>query len=257
MNSSLLLSIDIIGAVVAITLVLLLGLWRALTAADWPAREVRGAVLTTGSVLFGWLVVALFLARPGVFASAANQPFPLIALAIGVQIVLGALLICGSRRVREIIDAVPQNWLVGLQFYRVVGLTFLVLYAAGLLPGVFALPAGIGDVLIGLSALLVAVVYARNHPQRDAYVTLWNWLGITDLVVAVATGFLSSPSQFQIFAREAPNLLIGSFPLVYDSNLRRSALDRSPHGFADPVAAEVQSGTRGIGSFGFCGFESC
>src|SRR4249920_1376943 len=98
MNSFFLLSIDIIGAVVAITLVLLLGLWRVLAAADWPAREIRGAVFTTGSVLFGWLAMALFLAWLGVFASAANQPFPFIALAIGVPIVLGALLICGSRR---------------------------------------------------------------------------------------------------------------------------------------------------------------
>jgi hypothetical protein len=32
--------------------------------------------------------------------------------------------------------------------------------------------------------------------------------------VAVVTGFLSAPSRFQLFSLEAPNALIGSFPLV-------------------------------------------
>jgi hypothetical protein len=39
-------------------------------------------------------------------------------------------------------------------------------------------------------------------------------LGISDLVIAVATGFLSAPSPFQIFSLDAPNVLVGSFPLV-------------------------------------------
>jgi hypothetical protein len=74
-------------------------------------------VLTLGSILFGWLAVALLLAWSGISRSAVRQPFPYIALAIGIPIVVGTLLIRGSRRVREIVDAVPQSWLVGFQFY--------------------------------------------------------------------------------------------------------------------------------------------
>ena len=44
--------------------------------------------------------------------------------------------------------------------------------------------------------------------------SLWNWLGIGDLVIAMATGFLSASSRFQIFSLDAPNVVIGSFPLV-------------------------------------------
>ena len=98
------------------------------------------------------------------------------------------------------------------QFYRVLGVTFLVLYAAGQLPGIFALPAGWGDVMVGLTALMVGARAARS--ENDQLVTLWNWLGISDLVIAVATGFLSASSRFQIFSLDAPNVLIGSFPLV-------------------------------------------
>jgi hypothetical protein len=95
----------------------------------------------------------------------------------------------GSKQVREIIAAVAQSQLVAFQFYRVLGVTFLVLYAAGQLPGIFALPAGWGDVMVGLTALMVGARAARS--ENDQLVTLWNWLGISDLVIAVATGFLS------------------------------------------------------------------
>jgi hypothetical protein len=160
------------------------------------------------------LVLALFLAGQGAFRSALNQPVPYIALAIGIPILVGGLLVHRSEEVREIIVAVPQNQLVAFQVYRVLGVIFLGLHAAGRLPGSFAWPAGYGDVFVGLSALLVGAIYNRNHPKGDQLVSLWNWIGIADLLVAVTTGFLSAPSRFQILALDAPNVVIGSFPLV-------------------------------------------
>jgi hypothetical protein len=207
------LSILIVGADVAITTVLLFGVRRALLATG-RTSDVRGIMWTLGGMLFGWLALALFLGWLNIFRTAYDQRFPYIALAMGIPIVIGAALIRWSGRVREIIDVVPQNWLVGFQLYRVVGAIFLVLYAAGLLPGIFAIPAGYGDVFVGLTAPLVAIGYARYHSQSDQFVALWNWFGIADLVIAVATGFLSAPSRLQMFSLDAPNLLIGSFPLV-------------------------------------------
>src|SRR5260370_731611 len=98
-----------------------------------------------------------------------------------------------------------------LSAYRVVVLVSF-LCAAGRLPGLFACPAGCGDVMVGLTALMVGARAARS--DNDQLVILWNWLGISDLVIAMATGFLSAPSRFQIFSLDAPNVLIGSFPLV-------------------------------------------
>jgi hypothetical protein len=93
-------------------------------------------------------------------------------------------------------------------------LIFLVLYATGHLPGVFAWPAGVGDVLVGLLAPLVGAAYARGSRRADGWVRVWNWLGIADLLVALTTGFLSSPSPLQMFAFDAPNELISAFPLA-------------------------------------------
>ena len=114
----------------------------------------------------------------------------------------------------RIIDAVPQRWLVGIQFYRALGVIFLILYGTGKLPGLFAWPASLGDVLVGVLAPVVAVAYARDPHQNGDLVSTWNLFGLADLVIAVSAGFLTSPSPFQLFAFEAPNELITTFPLV-------------------------------------------
>jgi hypothetical protein len=108
--------------------------------------------------------------------------------------------------------AVPQPWIVGVQFYRALGVVFLILYATNKMPGLFALPAGIGDVIVGLLAPLVALACARDARRNVGRVTTWNILGILDLVVAITTGFITSPST--LFSYEPPNPLIAILPLV-------------------------------------------
>jgi hypothetical protein len=90
---------------------------------------------------------------------------------------------------------------------------FLILYAAGKLPGVFAWPAGLGDLLAGVLAPPV-VAYRRGPRENADLVSAWNLFGLADLVVAVTKGMLSSPSPFQLFAFDLPNELISRFPLV-------------------------------------------
>jgi hypothetical protein len=128
--------------------------------------------------------------------------------------VLGGYLILRSRYVSRLIGIIPPHWLVGIQLYRALGVISLVLYGTGNLPGLFALPAGIGDVAVGLLAPVVAHRYRRNPSVNAGLVRRWNIFGIIDLAVAVSMGFLTSPSPFQAFAFAEPNRLIGAFPLV-------------------------------------------
>jgi hypothetical protein len=78
----------------------------------------------------------------------------------------------------------------------------------------FALPAGLGDVLVGVLAPVVAIAYRRGPRENTNLVSVWNLFGLADLVVAVTAGFLTSPSAFQLFAFDLPNELISRFPLV-------------------------------------------
>ena len=112
------------------------------------------------------------------------------------------------------IPGISDEFGVSAQAARCGAMIFLVLYAAALLPGFFALPAGIGDIAVGASALVIAALYRSGGNPPAAIVALWNGFGIADLIVAVATGFLSSPSPLQVAAFHLPNQLITELPLV-------------------------------------------
>jgi hypothetical protein len=62
-------------------------------------------------------------------------------------VIIGAPLLLLSKRVGQLLDAMPTTWLVALQLYRVLGSQWLAFWLRGLLPGLWALPAGAGDVL--------------------------------------------------------------------------------------------------------------
>ena len=196
-----------IGMIAAV----LLGLRRALVKAGRPAREANATTAVAALVVVGWFAGTAGLAWLGAYEGAGG--IPTIQFGILVPVLVGAML-WRLPAVMRIVDAVPQQWLVGIQLYRVLGFVFVVLWAAGSLPGLFALPAGLGDLAVGLLAPLVALAYARNPAAHAGSVQAWNAAGVADLAIALATGLLTSPSPFQLFAFDAPNALIDKFPLV-------------------------------------------
>jgi hypothetical protein len=192
---------------------ILFGINKALAEASWPDSERRRAVTLSASLLLGWLAVALGLAGAGVYHVTAGG-IPTLQYGLLLPILIGVVLIWRSDLVRRILDAVPQSWVVGVQFYRALGVVFLTLYAAGKFPGLFALPAGLGDVAVGLSAPFVALAYARNRHENAGAVRAWNILGILDLVVAVTMGFLTSPSAITPLEVHPTSELITMRPMV-------------------------------------------
>jgi len=202
----------VLGADIAIIAAILLGLHQSLAAADWPVGLGSRTIGTFAGVLTAWFALAVALAWLDFFRGASDR-LPTIQFGVFLPIFVGIALWLVPI-VRRTIEAVPLSWLVGVQLYRVLGVIFLVLYASGKIPGAFALPAGIGDVLTGLLAPIVALGYARRQPGAERRVLAWNVFGLLDLVVAVTMGFLTSPSPFQLLSLDAPNQLITAFPLV-------------------------------------------
>jgi hypothetical protein len=198
-----------IGTIAAIVV----GLNQALKRANWSERERRLAVGTTSAVLVGWFAAAVALASLGVYRANAHQ-LPAIQFGILIPILVGSIVIWRSTAFSRLLEAVPQRWIVAIQAYRLEGATFLILYAAGQLPGLFALPAGIGDMTTGLLALVIGLNASRRQQIPSRNILLWNLFGIADLIVAVTTGFLTSPSPLQQFAFDHPNELISQFPLI-------------------------------------------
>jgi hypothetical protein len=203
----------LLAGALAVLAAIVFGLRQALTLAKWPDRERKQAIWPIMALLALWFVAALFLSTSGFFRATPSGA-PTIQYGLLIPILVGVGLFWIWPQLQRTVDAVPQEWLVGLQFYRVEGLIFLVLYAQGRAPGAFALPAGFGDVAVGLLAPLVGIAYARRYRDAAGLVRAWNLLGLADLAVALTTGFLTAPSRLQMLAFDRPNTLIGAFPLV-------------------------------------------
>jgi hypothetical protein len=204
---------DILIGTVAVVAVALFGLHRAVSRAEFQVQDRKRAFWSGSALLVAWFFAALFLSRSGFFQGSASR-VPTLQFGLLVPIAVGVALFWRWPLPRRVIEVAPQSWIVSIQAFRVEGLIFLILYAGGRLPGAFALPAGVGDVIVGLLAPIVGIAYMRGWRNSAGWVRVWNLLGIADLIVALATGFLTSPSPVQLLALDRPNELISAFPLV-------------------------------------------
>lgn len=163
-------------------------LYRGAVAAGVGRRAATAVTATTAAVLGGWLVVSGLLARAGVYRQDPGEVVPwLLVVVTGTLIVL--LLATRIPLVSRILaDPGTPARLALPHTLRVVGVLFLILMAQGHLPAAFALPAGLGDIAIGVAAPFVARRLARGSGRAGA--VRFNVLGILDLVVAASIGFL-------------------------------------------------------------------
>ena len=161
---------------------------------DTPLSGTRLVVL---ACVAGWFMAALGVSLFGLLrAGPSDLPIP-IGVALLVPTVLGGLAYAASGRFRRLLFAADLRWLIGVQLWRVAGAVFLVYYARNELPASFVIPAGIGDVLIGLAAPFVAVVAASGTTTARRILIGWC---VADLVVAVTMGVLNAPGRFGLLA---------------------------------------------------------
>jgi len=190
-----------------------LGLWLALERTDLTPAQ-RGA--TWLAVMISdtlWFAVAWSAAINGAFLTGVS-PAPFLPLAIFLPVIIGAPLLLLSTRVGQGLDAMPASWLVALQLYRVFGSWALAFWLRGALPGVFALPAGMGDLLTGLFALPTAIALATGTAQGRRAAIIWNIFGLLDLAVAITMGMITSPGRFQLIVPSLQSIGAGAYPGV-------------------------------------------
>ncbi len=196
---------------IAVHLIVLGGTWAALSRTAFTASERTSTWLAIAAPLTlwhgaAWIIVADGLLLPGAIS------IPLLPLMIVVPTTVVITILSRSDRIGLLLDAMPASWLIGLQAYRVIGSLFFANWLAGTAPGVFALPAGTGDVITGLMALPTAVLLASGRPGSARAALFWNLFGMADLVVAVTLGALTTPGPLQQLALDHPNLTTGTYP---------------------------------------------
>ena len=188
-----------------------LGLWLGLESTGLTPDQRRATWLAIMIPYTLWFTVAWSAAINGVFRPGVSA-LPLLPLALFLPLIIGVPLLLLSKRVGELLDAMPTTWLVALQVYRVFGIWAIAAWLRGALPGVFALPAGTGDVLTGLFAVPAAIALATGTAQGRRAAIAWNIFGLADFAVAMTMGMITSPGRFQLIV---PHVLNGAGAGVY------------------------------------------
>ena len=159
---------------------------------DAPRVPAASGIRALVAFLFAsWLVLVFVLGARGAFVGQPGAP-PL-ALLISFVVPLGLFLIGYQtvRPFREFVLSADLRIIVGMQAWRWAGFGFLTLYTYRVLPGIFAWPAGVGDMLVGITAVTVLASLLRNPAFAGSKrFVLWNLLGILDLAVAISIGAL-------------------------------------------------------------------
>ena len=168
--------------------------------ADSEPRGRGGIRVGVAAALTVWLLLVLSFGAAGAFVAPPGTPPLLLAIGVAAPLLLFFAWLRLSQSFREFVLSLDLRLVAGIQAWRWAGLSFLSLYVYKVLPAVFALPAGLGDMAVGVTApwIILALVRQPGFAASSRFVR-WNVFGILDLVVALSIGTLSAT-----FATGAP-----------------------------------------------------
>lgn len=175
------------------------------------------AATATATRLFGalaaWLAITAALAATGFLSQWDAKPphFPIVPIAALAGVVLLQL----SKPVRAALGAAPRHWPVAFQTFRIgVELSFWGLFLSGGAPVQVTFEGRNFDVLVGLSAPLIAFAIAR-FDLRPRLVITWNALGLAILFNTIFTTLSSLPGPLHRSWPGAAFTAFGDWPFVW------------------------------------------
>ena len=166
-------------------------------------------------VLFAWLLYVSLLSLRGVF-TAATLP-PRIPLLLVLPAFISFFYFFSNAKLKKIIDATPASLPVYIQSFRVfVELLILGLSMQGLLPKAATFEGYNFDIIIGITAPLVAFFIAGKGNGNKFFMLIWNVAGLGTLSVVVF--ILLSHAYFPAMWGQSASILdkgLGVFPFTF------------------------------------------
>ncbi len=195
--------------VVAPTAVVIAALFMMLWHESASARQSAVAVIC-GIILVGWALIASVFAYRGYLRPADAQSVPPIGIFLAVVFLALAFALTFSCSLRSLLT--NQKILIWLNVWRLEGIVFVILMMNGQMPALWALPAGIGDIIVGGTAPWIA--RSVNTSKGGQRAIVFNLFGLLDLIVAVGLGIVTSPGRLHVFHTTPTSQLATNFPLA-------------------------------------------
>lgn len=164
-------------------------------------------------IVGAWFALVFSASAEKVFRNESSSVGLAVGMAAGAPVLAFAASLLASEKFRRFVLSFNPRTLTLVQSWRVFGLVFVALYVRGILPGIFALPAGYGDFFIGATAPLVAWKLTTSRHRRSFII--WHLLGAADLIMAVTLGttarLLSSGGASMVAMTVLPLSLVPTF----------------------------------------------
>lgn len=161
-----------------------------------------------------WIFFIGFLAYGGFFLILFTNP-PRIIYAAAPPI-LAIILLFVLPKGRELLDSFDPKWLTYLHTVRIpVELILFLLFLNGLIPELMTFEGRNYDILAGFTAPLIGYFGYTTKKLGKSVLLFWNAICLVLLFNIIANAVLSTPSDFQMFGFNQPNIGVLYFPFTW------------------------------------------
>ena len=161
---------------------------------------------------FIYLVVVGFACLNGSFSEVTLPP-KIIQLTTLPLLLLLMVVVFNTGFYKGLLKTIPVDELILLHRFRLIGSFFIILLLLELLPPVFALIAGIGDVVTALSSFWVAKMIRENRKYASKAAIIWNSFGLLDILITSTTAVLLTKISIETGALGVD--VLATFPFCF------------------------------------------
>lgn len=208
--------IQILFFVLSVALIYLIynGLKLGLKKAGYADNEVTKILVTFVMIVTVWIIIISTLSLFRFFHTFSSTP-PRIMLAVIFPLAVTIYFLAKSK-VNRVLLSIPEQWLIYIQSFRViVEIMLWMLLLNGFLPIQMSFEGRNFDILVGLTAPVIAYFCYTKRKWSDSVALIWNFAGLLLLVNIVTIAVLSMPTKFRVFMNEPANTVVANFPVIF------------------------------------------
>ena len=168
----------------------------------------------TSSTIGLWVALISVVALTGFFSDFSFFP-PRMGLILIIPLIT-ILVLTFSGQLKQILSVVPSRWLLYIQSFRVVVEVLIwLLFLAEAAPVQMTFEGRNYDILVGLTAPMVAYFCDKKKKWSTLVAVVWNIVGLSILLNIVTIAILSMPTPIRVFMNEPANTIVGYFPIIW------------------------------------------
>jgi hypothetical protein len=203
-----------IALVFGIAFLILMAVFVCSNRLNLQAEDRRNTFTVSVIVIFAWLMFTLIIGLTGYLNEFTDKPPRILLITFPPLIFI--LLVFNMKGFHALTSALDSFWFIYPQSFRILmELILILLYRYKVIPLQMTFEGWNFDILIGLTAPVVAY-YCFNKKLWPQWVaTIWNVMGLLTLANIVTIALLSTPYPFRQFMNEPANTVIFYFPFVW------------------------------------------